>query len=95
MHYVPVAHDFSNLTAAVEWCEATKNAGACERIGTAGREYMNAHGFMNVGLNRALGGAVTRAAVREHWEELKCWERQWKKTRIPASFASTNSGGDA
>jgi len=65
VHYVPVAADFSNLTDAVDWCEHAGNIGACERIGAAGREYMEAHKFMDVKADLELGREVTAAAARE------------------------------
>jgi hypothetical protein len=64
VHYLPVAPDFSNLTDAVDWCESVGNAGACERIGAAGREYMEEHRFMNAEADLAMGVAVAAAAVR-------------------------------
>ena len=65
VHYVPVAADFSNLTDAVDWCEGVGNAGVCQRIGAAGRAYMEEHGFMDVEADLELGRAVAAAAVRE------------------------------
>jgi hypothetical protein len=73
VHYVPVAHDFSNLTAVVNWCEAPAHAGACQRIAAAGREYMMEHRFLDVEANRALGRAVARSAVQERGEDLVGW----------------------
>lgn len=70
VHYIPVAHDFANLTAAVDWCEAPAHAGACERIAAAGRAYMEAHRFLDVEANAAVGRAVTRAAVQERGADL-------------------------
>jgi len=64
VHYVPVAADFSNLTDAVDWCEAGGNAGVCQRIGAAGRAYMEEHRFMDVEADLELGRAVAAAAVR-------------------------------
>ena len=65
VQYVPVAPDFSNLTDAVEWCEGVGNAGVCQRIGAAGRAYMEEHGFMDVEVDWAVGRAVAAAAVAD------------------------------
>jgi hypothetical protein len=67
------AHDFSNLTDAMDWCEAPAHAGACQRIAAAWRAYMKEHRFLDVQANRALGRAVARAAVRERDEDLVGW----------------------
>ena len=63
VHYVPVAPDFSNLTEAVDWCEEAVNAGACERIGAAGREFIKEHRFKDADADLAMGVAVAAAAV--------------------------------
>jgi hypothetical protein len=73
VHYVPVAHDFSNLTAAVDWCEAPANEGACERIAAAGRAYMEQHRFLDVEANLAVGRAVAAAAVQEREAGMVGW----------------------
>lgn len=65
VHYVPVAHDFNNLTAAVDWCEDRRNAGACQRIGIAGRKYMEQHKFLDVAFSQEVGRAVAAEAVDE------------------------------
>ena len=63
VHHVPVAPDFSNLTDAVDWCEEAGNLGACERIGAAGREYIEEHRFMDKEADLAMGVAVAAAAT--------------------------------
>jgi hypothetical protein len=64
VHYIPVAHDFSNLTDAVDWCEDQRNAGVCKGIGQTGRAYMEQNEFLNASVNQAIGRAVAVAAVR-------------------------------
>ena len=63
-HFIPVTADFGNLTAAVDWCEAPANAGACQAVAAAGRAYVEAHGFMDADADRALARVVAATAVR-------------------------------